>query len=59
MNGKIDAVVDGGECSVGLESTVITLAVNPPRLLRPGGITLEQIEETIESPFCKKVEYAR
>lgn len=47
MNGKIDAVVDGGECSVGLESTVITLAVNPPRLLRPGGITVEQLESVI------------
>lgn len=47
MNGRIDAVVDGGECSVGLESTVITLAVDPPRLLRPGKITVEQIESVI------------
>lgn len=47
LNGKIDAIIDGGVCAVGLESTVITLAENPPRLLRPGGITLEQLEETI------------
>ncbi len=43
MNGKIEAVLDGGACGVGVESTVITLATNPPRLLRPGGITLEQL----------------
>lgn len=47
MNGRIDAVIDGGECDVGLESTVITLAEEPPRLLRPGGVTLEQLKKVI------------
>lgn len=47
LSGRIDAVVDGGECRVGLESTVITLAANPPRLLRPGGVTAAQIESVI------------
>ncbi len=47
LNGKIDAILDGGKCSVGIESTVITLATKPPRLLRPGGITREQIEKVI------------
>lgn len=47
MNGKIDAVLDGGECSVGLESTVITLATPKPKLLRPGGITVGEIEKVI------------
>lgn len=47
MNGKIDAIVDGGECAVGLESTVITLALDKPKLLRPGGITVEEIENVI------------
>lgn len=47
LNGRIDAVVDGGTSDVGLESTVITLAENPPRLLRPGGITVEQLESLI------------
>ena len=47
MNGKIDAVLDGGHCDVGLESTVITVATPVPRLLRPGGITPEQIEAVI------------
>ena len=44
LGGRIDAVLDGGPCAVGVESTVITLATNPPRLLRPGGITLEQAQ---------------
>lgn len=43
MTGKIDAVVDGGECSVGVESTVITLCTRRPRLLRPGGITPDDL----------------
>ncbi|MBQ8228402.1 MAG: threonylcarbamoyl-AMP synthase [Clostridia bacterium] len=47
MNGKIQAIVDGGESSVGVESTVITLATEVPMLLRPGGITPEQIESVI------------
>lgn len=47
LNGKIDAVIDGGECVVGLESTVLTLACEKPRLLRPGGITVEEIENVI------------
>lgn len=47
MNGRIDAIVDGGNCSVGVESTVITLATEKPRLLRPGGITVEMIESVI------------
>lgn len=47
LDGKIDAVVDGGKCEVGVESTVITLALEPPMLLRPGGITPEQLEDVL------------
>ena len=47
MKGKIDAVVDGGSCQVGVESTVITLTTEKPLLLRPGGVTPEMIEEVI------------
>ena len=43
MDGKIEAVVDGGPCSVGVESTVITLCTRKPRLLRPGGVTPEDL----------------
>lgn len=47
LSGRIDAVLDGGECKVGLESTVITLVPEKPRLLRPGGVTVEEIESVI------------
>ena len=47
MSGKIDAVLMAEPCRVGVESTVVSFAVNPPRLLRPGGITLEQLRQVI------------
>ena len=47
MEGRIDAIVDGGPCSVGVESTIVDLTETPPRLLRPGGITLEQLESVL------------
>ncbi len=47
MDGKIDAIVDGGPCAVGVESTIIDLTATPPRLLRPGGVTLEELEEVL------------
>jgi L-threonylcarbamoyladenylate synthase len=47
MDGKIDAVLDGGPCGVGVESTIVTLVSDPPRLLRPGGITLEQLRSVL------------
>lgn len=47
MTGRIDAIIDGGDCSVGLESTVITLATDKPRLLRPGGVTVSMLEEVL------------
>ena len=47
MDGKIDAVFDGGACGVGVESTVITLAEDTPRLLRPGRVTLEELREVL------------
>ena len=47
MDGKIDAIVDGGPCAVGVESTIIDLTCTPPRLLRPGGIILEQLRSVL------------
>lgn len=43
LNGKIDAIVYGGESAFGVESTVVTFTCDPPRLLRPGAVTLEQL----------------
>ena len=47
MEGKIPAILDGGPCGVGVESTVVTLALDPPRLLRPGGVTLEPLRRVL------------
>lgn len=44
---RIDYILDGGPCEVGVESTVVDLTTTPPRLLRPGGIPLEDLEEIL------------
>jgi L-threonylcarbamoyladenylate synthase len=43
LDGRIACLLDGGPTSVGLESTVVDLTTRPPRLLRPGGVTLEAL----------------
>ncbi len=68
--GKIDMIADGGSCDVGLESTVIDLTGEIPTVLRPGGITLEQLEAVLgevragkgsatdaEAPKCPGMKY--
>ena len=45
--GKIPLIVDGGPCRVGVESTIVDLTEERPRLLRPGGITPEQLTEVL------------
>ena len=47
MDGKIDGIVDGGACTVGVESTIVDLTVTPPRLLRPGGLPLEELRRVL------------
>jgi L-threonylcarbamoyladenylate synthase len=47
LGSQIDYILDGGSCSVGLESTVLDLSGRFPTLLRPGGLSVEPIEETI------------
>ena len=46
-DGRIAAIVDGGACRVGVESTIVDLTDTPARLLRPGGITPEQLVEIL------------
>lgn len=45
MKGKIEAVIDGGVCRVGLESTVVDVTGKSPVILRPGGITYDELKE--------------
>lgn len=47
LAGKIPMVLDAGICSVGVESTVLDLTGEVPTILRPGGITKEQLEEVL------------
>ena len=47
LGDRIDLIVDGGPCPIGLESTVLDLTCAPPRLLRPGGVTRDRLETVI------------
>ncbi|MEC1719533.1 L-threonylcarbamoyladenylate synthase [Schinkia azotoformans] len=54
LNGRIAGVVDGGATGVGVESTVIDCTCTPPIILRPGGVTREEIEAVIGSVAVDK-----
>ncbi|KAH9807328.1 Protoporphyrinogen oxidase, partial [Teratosphaeria destructans] len=45
LDGRIETILDGGPCDVGVESTVVDGLSNPPLILRPGGISIEQLRE--------------
>ena len=53
MQGRIDAIVDGGACEIGLESTIVKLDASTATLLRPGAITCDAL-----SCVCERVEIA-
>jgi L-threonylcarbamoyladenylate synthase len=47
LDGRIDAVLDAGPTTVGVESTVLDPTAQPPRILRPGGLSREALEEVL------------
>ena len=47
MNGRIDMIIDGGAVGIGLESTIVDLTEQPPRILRPGYITDAMLEKVV------------
>ncbi|MEM4554722.1 MAG: L-threonylcarbamoyladenylate synthase, partial [Candidatus Anstonellaceae archaeon] len=47
LGGKIDAIIDAGETTIGVESSVVDVTVSPPALLRPGGIPLESLNKVL------------
>lgn len=57
LYGKVDAIVDGGDCSVGVESTVISFLGSVPKILRPGFITAGDIENVIGKVEIDKAVY--
>ncbi len=51
LSGRIEAILDGGACDVGVESTIIGLS-DTPTLLRPGGLPVEALEQALGAPLC-------
>jgi L-threonylcarbamoyladenylate synthase len=51
LDGRVDLILDSGPTTVGIESTVLDLSSGPPRLLRPGEVTPEQIAELLGEPI--------
>ncbi|SHK19816.1 translation factor SUA5 [Geosporobacter subterraneus DSM 17957] len=49
LMGKVEMIISGGECVVGLESTVLDISGEVPAILRPGGITLEDLKQVLEA----------
>ncbi len=47
MDGRVDAIIDGGEVGIGLESTIIDMTVQPPQILRPGYVTRQMLEQVL------------
>jgi L-threonylcarbamoyladenylate synthase len=47
LNGRIDAILDGGSTRIGVESTVLDVTVDPPQVLRPGGVPLEKLKKVL------------
>jgi L-threonylcarbamoyladenylate synthase len=47
LDGRIELILDGGPTPVGVESTVLDMTTEPPVLLRPGGVTLEQLRDCL------------
>ncbi|KAL8781099.1 MAG: hypothetical protein Q9213_006157 [Squamulea squamosa] len=45
LSGRIDLIIDGGPCKVGIESTVVDGLTSPPVILRPGGISIEMLRQ--------------
>ena len=52
LGGRIDGVLDGGPCTVGVESTILDLTVTPYRVLRQGGLSREAIESVLGRPLA-------
>lgn len=73
MTGRIDAIIDGEDCRVGVESTIVDASRDVPVLLRPGGITLDELRTVVpdiqvdshiltsvladEQPLCPGMKY--
>jgi L-threonylcarbamoyladenylate synthase len=55
LGGEVDFILDGGPCSVGVESTIVDLSGPEPVLLRPGGVGLEALQGVLGRPLSQTV----
>mgnify|MGYP006276109309 CR=1 FL=1 len=51
LGDAVDVILDGGPCRIGVESTIVDLTGDAPRILRPGAITAEMVEEALATPL--------
>ncbi len=56
LDGKVDAIIDGGQANIGLESTVVDCTSDECIILRPGGITKEQLEKVVAVKSATQIE---
>ncbi len=54
MTGRIDAIIDGGRCDVGVESTIVDFTDETPVILRPGGITYDDLKKIVQTVTIDK-----
>jgi L-threonylcarbamoyladenylate synthase len=47
LSGRVEIIIDSDSSAIGLESTVLDMSVSPPAILRPGGVTIEQLKEIL------------
>ena len=57
LRGRIDLILDGGRCAVGVESTIVA-CLDVPTLLRPGGLAREEIERVLGHPLASATQHA-
>jgi L-threonylcarbamoyladenylate synthase len=53
LGGQVDLILDGGPCTVGLESTILDLSAEPPTILRSGGVSAEALEQVLGRPVAR------
>ncbi|HZI11045.1 MAG TPA: L-threonylcarbamoyladenylate synthase, partial [Myxococcus sp.] len=56
LGGDVDLVLDGGPCTVGVESTIVDLSSDAPAILRPGGLAAEEVERVLGRPVPVRTE---
>jgi L-threonylcarbamoyladenylate synthase len=52
LEGRVRYIIDGGQCMIGIESTVISLVHQQPTILRPGKVTQEELEKVLKTKLC-------